>query len=110
MAETLLSLEYAELIELTQTLERKALQLRKYVSSLGLPAVVWRRSGQICVISDELAELLGYKKEVCSVSPLCTVHSLVFNSPCRAFFFSRVLCSQVLGVWAPTSYVCSRRI
>lgn len=51
----------------------QVLKLRKYLAD-GFPALVWRLNGQLCMITDELAEMLGY----------VTAHLLLKTTKCGA--------------------------
>eukprot|EP00123_Amoebidium_parasiticum_P012315 comp21274_c1_seq1/m.29025 comp21274_c1_seq1/g.29025 ORF comp21274_c1_seq1/g.29025 comp21274_c1_seq1/m.29025 type:complete len:532 (-) comp21274_c1_seq1:278-1873(-) len=61
--ETLLTLDYKDLVTITQSFERLLLSARKYMTILTLPGMVVRRSGQIATVSDQLAHILGYTRE-----------------------------------------------
>eukprot|EP00123_Amoebidium_parasiticum_P021254 comp6407_c0_seq1/m.2207 comp6407_c0_seq1/g.2207 ORF comp6407_c0_seq1/g.2207 comp6407_c0_seq1/m.2207 type:complete len:446 (-) comp6407_c0_seq1:21-1358(-) len=61
--ETLLLLDYREMMAMTQAFERKVLSMRKYFATLAIPGMVLRRTGEVCLISDSLAEMLGYRRE-----------------------------------------------
>lgn len=63
LVDALAACDERELVELTQELESKILHVRKFLSNLGIPALVWRRTGKLCVVTDNMAELLGYRKE-----------------------------------------------
>eukprot|EP01134_Creolimax_fragrantissima_P003344 CFRG3344T1 len=55
--------KYNDMVELNHIFERQVVMLRKYFMILNLPAMVWRRSGQLCLVTDDIADILGYRKE-----------------------------------------------
>jgi hypothetical protein len=49
---------------------RQVLKLRKYLAD-GFPSLVWRRNGQLCMVTDELAEMLGCVLACCRLYLWC---------------------------------------
>ena len=61
--DTMAKFNEKDMMDLIQAMERRVLELRKFYSCLGIPAVAWRRSGALCVASDPVAGMLGYTRE-----------------------------------------------
>ncbi|KNC78979.1 hypothetical protein SARC_08609 [Sphaeroforma arctica JP610] len=55
--------KHADMLELNHIFERQVVSLRKYFMLLGLPAMIWRRSGQLVLVTDDIGDILGYRRE-----------------------------------------------
>lgn len=46
-----------------RTFQRTLVELNKLISFSGTPTVVWRRTGEICLVGTEFCLLTGWKRE-----------------------------------------------
>ncbi|ODV62837.1 uncharacterized protein ASCRUDRAFT_74296 [Ascoidea rubescens DSM 1968] len=58
-----ITLKEDDLIFMEQCFQRTLLEYDKYISISGTPTIVWRRTGQICYVSQEFVILTGWTRD-----------------------------------------------
>ncbi|KJE97580.1 hypothetical protein CAOG_09086 [Capsaspora owczarzaki ATCC 30864] len=57
--ETLLTLEYKDLVFVEEMFDRKILFYKKYFDDIGTPSCLWRRTGDVALANEAMSELVG---------------------------------------------------
>ena len=60
----IMNLTEEDLIFMEKCLQRTLLEYEKLISFSGTPTVVWRRTGEICIVGKEFSLLTQWKKEI----------------------------------------------
>eukprot|EP00124_Ichthyophonus_hoferi_P000750 Ihof_evm10s30 gene=Ihof_evmTU10s30 len=78
---SLLTLEYKDLLRITQSFDHLVTSTYKYMTILTLPGMIVRRSGLISMVSDQMVLLLGYTRE--EMTPNRYLHEFM---PCKNLY------------------------